>query len=148
VRHNKATYEGSKFTQAGIQHHDIFYTDGSCPDDAKIQEFLSVAEKGEPIAIHCKAGLGRTGTMIGLYVMKHFKMPAPAFIGWIRICRPGSILGAQQQFLNRVQNQYFEMGTDSAIYDSLDSDMKELIEKFKVLRFLSRPSTSVKIKHS
>mmetsp|Transcript_45446 Transcript_45446/g.33219 ORF Transcript_45446/g.33219 Transcript_45446/m.33219 type:complete len:94 (-) Transcript_45446:65-346(-) len=31
--------------------------------------------------------------------MKHFKFPAAAFIGWIRIARPGSILGPQQHFL-------------------------------------------------
>jgi len=31
--------------------------------------------------------------------MKHYKFPAAAFIGWIRIARPGSILGPQQYFL-------------------------------------------------
>lgn len=31
--------------------------------------------------------------------MKHFKFPAAYFIGWIRIARPGSILGPQQYFL-------------------------------------------------
>jgi cell division cycle 14 len=61
-----------------------------------VDEFLKISE-AEPgaLAIHCKAGLGRTGTLIGLYAMKHFKFPAADFIGWIRIARPGSILGPQ-----------------------------------------------------
>jgi len=58
------------------------------------------------MAIHCKAGLGRTGTLIGLYAMKHFKFPAAAFIGWIRIARPGSILGPQQHYLIEKEAEY------------------------------------------
>lgn len=49
--------------------------------------------------MHCKAGLGRTGTLISCYAMKNYKITARAMIGWIRICRPGSILGPQQRFL-------------------------------------------------
>lgn len=51
------------------------------------------------IAVHCKAGLGRTGTCIGAYVMKHYGFTAKDIIGWFRICRPGSVLGPQQQYL-------------------------------------------------
>jgi len=55
---------------------------------------MNEVEKEEGgIAIHCKAGLGRTGSLIGLYCFKHYGFPAAAFTGWIRICRPGSILG-------------------------------------------------------
>ena len=50
------------------------------------------AEKGA-IAVHCTGGLGRTGTLIALYMMKHTGFPPQDFIGWIRLARPGSILG-------------------------------------------------------
>lgn len=66
-------------------------------------------EKGG-IAVHCKAGLGRTGTLIGLYCMKHFGFPPAAFIGWIRIARPGSILGPQQQYLNNMDQRMLDLG--------------------------------------
>jgi hypothetical protein len=56
------------------------------------------AEKGG-IAVHCKAGLGRTGTCIGAYAMKHYGFTAREAIGWFRICRPGTVLGAQQQYM-------------------------------------------------
>ena len=53
--------------------------------------------------------MGRTGTLIGLYAMKHYKFPAAAFIGWIRIARPGSILGPQQHYLIEKEPEYLGM---------------------------------------
>jgi hypothetical protein len=38
--------------------------------------------------------------------MKHFKFPAADFIGWIRIARPGSILGPQQHYLIEQEHKY------------------------------------------
>jgi len=85
----------------------LFFIDGSTPPDNIVKEFFNIAEcETGAMAIHCKAGLGRTGTLIGLYAMKHYKFPAAAFIGWIRIARPGSILGPQQHYLIEKEAEY------------------------------------------
>uniref|UniRef100_A0A182IRV7 Tyrosine specific protein phosphatases domain-containing protein n=1 Tax=Anopheles atroparvus TaxID=41427 RepID=A0A182IRV7_ANOAO len=46
-----------------------------------------------------QTGLGRTGTLIGAYLIKHFDFNSMEAIAWLRICRPGSVIGQQQQWL-------------------------------------------------
>ena len=97
VRLNKPQYDKKKFTKNGIKHLDLYFLDGSTPPDHIVDQFLQAAEQEKgAIAVHCKAGLGRTGSLIALYIMKHTGFPPADFTGWIRIARPGSILGPQQ----------------------------------------------------
>jgi len=59
------------------------------------------------LAVYCKAGFGRTGTLIERYAMKQYHFLARAFIGWNRMCQSGSVLGQQKQFLVDMQSEMF-----------------------------------------
>lgn len=111
IRLNKKIYDARRFTDAGFDHHDLFFVDGSTPSDAILEKFLVICEQTPgAIAVHCKAGLGRTGTLIGAYIMKHFKFTAAEAIAWIRISRPGSIIGPQQQYMEDKQRWLWKEG--------------------------------------
>lgn len=113
VRLNKPAYDKKIFEKNGINHRDLYFLDGSTPSEEIIEHFLDLVENEKGgVAVHCKAGLGRTGTLIAIYAMKHYRFPARAFIGFIRICRPGSILGPQQAFLVQEQEKYFKLGDE------------------------------------
>lgn len=100
VRFNSSCYDSRIFLQSGIHHFDLCYEDGGIPTEAILQKFLYICEREKgAIAVHCKAGLGRTMTNIAAYMIKHYGYSAREAIAWCRICRPGSIIGPQQQFL-------------------------------------------------
>lgn len=104
VRLNEKQYDEKKFLSAGIDHLDLIYPDGTNAPMPVLMKFIEACEKTPgAVAVHCKAGLGRTGTCIGAYMMKHDLFSAHELIGWLRLCRPGSVIGPQQQFMESIE---------------------------------------------
>ncbi|KAF0696497.1 Aste57867_12753 [Aphanomyces stellatus] len=105
VRLNDKCYDRNRFVSAGIDHLDLYYPDGTNAPMHILKQFIEASEKTPgAVAVHCKAGLGRTGTCIGCYMMKHEQFTAREVIGWLRLCRPGSVIGPQQEFMEEVQD--------------------------------------------
>jgi len=136
IRLNAPTYDGRRFSSAGFSHRDLYFPDGSTPNQQIVDKFLRICETTEgAIAVHCKAGLGRTGSLIGCYLNKHHKFSAAEAIAWLRICRPGSVIGLQQNWL--VQRCEKEVavgrGEEAVLYgDIFDACEAQLAKEEKV----------------
>ncbi|KAF8450338.1 protein-tyrosine phosphatase-like protein [Boletus edulis BED1] len=103
VRLNTELYDKQLFLDRDINHQDLYFDDGTNPTDDIVRTFIdlsdAIVESGGVIAVHCKAGLGRTGTLIGAYLIWKYGFTASEAIAFMRIVRPGSVVGPQQQYM-------------------------------------------------
>ncbi|KAF9518410.1 hypothetical protein BS47DRAFT_297949 [Hydnum rufescens UP504] len=123
VRLNNPLYDKVTFEERGMEHLELYFDDGTNPTDEIVREFISrseaVHEAGGVVAVHCKAGLGRTGTLIGAYLIYKYDFTANEAIAFMRIARPGCVVGPQQQYLYQQQLTW-------AKWAALDQARKEM----------------------
>ena len=90
LRCNAPAYDRKGFEAAGIAVVDLCCEDGAAPPIDVVSKFLAVVERlPGAVAVHCGSGRGRSGTLVGLYLMKHHGFSAREAMGWLRIVRPG-----------------------------------------------------------
>ena len=100
VRLNEAQYDPAELAAHGLGHLHLEFADCTSPPDHVAAAFLRAADEAAgAVAVHCRAGLGRTGTLIALWLMRSRGFTAREAMGWLRIMRPGSIIGEQQHYL-------------------------------------------------
>ena len=84
----------------GLLTRHIPIADFSAPTLQQAKEAVTVIssclDRNMPVAVHCLAGLGRTGTILACYLVR-MEMPANNAIIVIREWRPGSIEGPEQE---------------------------------------------------
>ena len=88
-----------------VQRHELRYlhlpvADMEAPDLEQLSRFVEFVRRchrdGLGVAVHCGAGLGRTGTLLAAYLVSR-RHPAEDAMHLVRQLRPGSIETAGQE---------------------------------------------------
>jgi len=86
--------------QAGLIGVHLPVPDMTSPAQDTIETFLRVTDeaedRGHAALVHCRAGMGRTGTLLACYLVRE-GLPGDAAIEQVRQMRPGSIETAEQE---------------------------------------------------
>ncbi|GAB7353735.1 hypothetical protein MBLNU459_g4132t1 [Dothideomycetes sp. NU459] len=128
VRLNSELYSPSYFTALGIKHLDMIFDDGTCPPLSLVKKFVNLAHemitvKRKGIAVHCKAGLGRTGCLIGAYLIYRHGFTANEIIAYMRFMRPGMVVGPQQHWLHLNQGTFREWWFEDTMREKIAASM-------------------------
>lgn len=128
VRLNSELYSPSYFEGLGISHLDMIFEDGTCPAMPTVRKFIRLAHemitvRKKGIAVHCKAGLGRTGCLIGAYLIYRYGFTADEVIGYMRFMRPGMVVGPQQHWLHLNQGIFREWWVEERVERRLRKEM-------------------------
>jgi len=96
----------SLYLQEGFKVIYLPVRDFSIPSTEELEDYKSaleitceLARRGHHIAIHCSAGIGRTGMFAACLAKKIFSLSGEEAINWIRQYIPGAVETPEQKHL-------------------------------------------------
>ncbi|KRX82111.1 Protein tyrosine phosphatase domain-containing protein 1 [Trichinella sp. T6] len=119
------SYDPEIFMEHGMAHYNFGWPDFGIASVEQILDVVKVMQHaldtGGKIAVHCHAGLGRTGTLICCFLIWNRAWTAEQALQHVRSRRPGSVQSASQQ--SRVENFQAFVESLKPVFDSnLDFD--------------------------
>jgi atypical dual specificity phosphatase len=79
-----------QYQKAGFKAHHVPIDDFQAPTMDQIKQCMNVISDGQPVYIHCRAGLGRSGTIAAAWLIYNGIPPIDA-IRTVRKRRPGAV---------------------------------------------------------
>lgn len=107
IRLNDDSNYGTMLDDDSIKVVNLFFKDYSVPSVKIVKKFMNIVNStnyDEIVAVHCRAGLGRTGVLICIWLILKLNFTPNEAIAYIRIMRPGSIMGSQGFFLETIEH--------------------------------------------
>ena len=94
------------FNKLGFKYLRLQIRDGGTPTDKQAKDFLSFVKnkKNQPILIHCRGGIGRTGLAVALYRYEVQNWPMDIAINESRLFKNGVNSTQKKWLLNWAKN--------------------------------------------
>jgi len=147
IRLNDPLYDRQYFIDQGIEHLDIPFMDGGVPSAETVRIFMQFVDKinnkGGAVVVHCRGGIGRTGTLIGCYLIRNHQFTANECIAYLRLVRPGSVSSLQHYYLKSVETDLMKMLTYDDVH--LPAPNSEVIRRSTIQNILNDLGLAVDI---